>query len=299
MNNFLLLVDSNKNKFFLNKNEDMVVDEIYKNNSLFFRILRKIVFFLHIPLYIFLFNSWFSNAYKFNTIILFDTGNAKFLARLLRKKCSNSRIIVWYWNSVAKSIHPSQLKINGIELWSFDPTDCNKYNLKYNTQFFPSYHLKRNSTLNTIKHDAFFIGYDKGRIKTLKKLEKILSIKGISFEFYIVGNVKERIPEFGTFYKQKISYPEIIDKYKSSKVIIDIVSPGQQGLSLRPIEALFLKKKLITNNIQIKKYDFYNKTNVFILGVDDENELNNFVSTDFISVYDESYYEINNWIKRF
>lgn len=298
MNKLLLLIDSNKNNFFPHQYKNFVVEEIYKSNSFVSRLFRKFIFFLHIPCGYF-FKSWFKSLHEFNTVLIFDTGNAKYITEILRKKNPDLRIIVWYWNSVSKTVNPSQFDNMMVELWSFDPFDCQKYNLKFNTQFFPKFHLDNYSKNQPLKCDAFFIGYDKGRINTLKKLGNLLSSKKISFEFYIVGDIKKRIPEFGTFYKKALCYPEIIALYRSSRVIIDIVSSGQHGLSLRPIEALFLKKKLITNNEQIKKYDFYDKNNVFILGVDDENDLSQFVSTEFKSTYDESYYEMVNWINRF
>ena len=51
----------------------------------------------------------------------------------------------------------------------------------------------------------------------------------------------------------------------------EIVQPGQGGLTIRTLEALFYNKKLITNNESITEYDFYNADNIFIYKEQDCN----------------------------
>ena len=76
---------------------------------------------------------------------------------------------------------------------------------------------------------------------------------------------------------------------------------GQEGLTLRVLEALFYSKKLITNNKNIKKYDFYNPNNIFIWGVDDEKNLLNFINSDYITIEENilNRYSYDSWINRF
>ncbi len=86
-----------------------------------------------------------------------------------------------------------------------------------------------------------------------------------------------------------------------SKSILDFVSIGQSGLTIRPLEALFLKKKLITNDKFIKNFDFYHPDNVFILGKDKMEYLSDFLEKPFIEIEESitSKYDFSNWIKRF
>ena len=56
---------------------------------------------------------------------------------------------------------------------------------------------------------------------------------------------------------EKISSEEVSNIYGKSKIIIDIQHPLQSGLTMRTIEVLGLKKKMITTNEGIKKYSFY------------------------------------------
>ena len=69
-----------------------------------------------------------------------------------------------------------------------------------------------------------------------------------------------------------------------SNCILDYNQEGQVGLTLRPMEALFLEKKLITNNKDIKNYDFYNPSNIFILGENNIEDIKEFINKPYEKV---------------
>ena len=76
---------------------------------------------------------------------------------------------------------------------------------------------------------------------------------------------------------------------------------GQRGLTLRPLEALFMKKKLLTNNKHIREYPFYSPDNIFIFGENNKTDIVHFLQLE----YDESVdalineYNFNHWISEF
>lgn len=75
---------------------------------------------------------------------------------------------------------------------------------------------------------------------------------------------------------------------------------GQSGLTLRVMESIFYKKKIITNNKEIIRYDISNPESVFILGVDSDDQLKNFLETPY-KEHDNSVteqYNLYNWTKR-
>ncbi len=60
--------------------------------------------------------------------------------------------------------------------------------------------------------------------------------------------------------------PEAIrDLCKNSKAVLDLAHEQQQGLTMRTMETLGIKRKLVTNNIYLRDYEFYNETNDLIL----------------------------------
>lgn len=97
-----------------------------------------------------------------------------------------------------------------------------------------------------------------------------------------------------------ISYSEILNNISQSKCLVDIVQDGQEGLTYRPLEALFYNKKLITNNKTITEYDFYKEENIYILGKD-ARSLKKFIESDFVPWNEKivKKYTIENWIKNF
>ena len=56
---------------------------------------------------------------------------------------------------------------------------------------------------------------------------------------------------------------------------------GQSGVTLRSIEAILFNKKLITTNKSIKKYDFYNPNQIFILENENYSDIIKFLHTKF------------------
>ena len=84
-------------------------------------------------------------------------------------------------------------------------------------------------------------------------------------------------------------------------MIFDYLQDDQTGLSLRPFESIFFNKKLITNNSNIKNYDFYRKENIFILNYDDISMLKSFVDSDYLelpkNIIDN--YDFQSWSNRF
>ena len=101
--------------------------------------------------------------------------------------------------------------------------------------------------------------------------------------------------------KDLVSYDKYLDFISDGKVLLDIVNDNVTGITLRVMEGLFFRKKVITNNKTISSYDFYNENNFFILGIDNTNNLKEFINSEY-KVIDQKIienYDVENWIKRF
>jgi hypothetical protein len=263
-------------------------------------VLRTLILKLKLPIKKLLFRHWIDEANKVEAIILFDISNALAILLYLRKKFPNKRIILWYWNSVARTICPDKIKKNGFEIWSFDNVDCKTYGFSRNTQFYFEGNLNRAFELSDFHEEVLFVGANKDRAEYLDQIAELFLKYGITFNFRVVG-VSEYTPKNFT-YSEGITYPKLLGMIKNTKVVLDIVSMGQLGLTLRPIEALFFKKKLITNSISIKNEPIYNPNNVFILGYDDETKLRGFIDLPYDDSKNkelEDYYSEKGWLKRF
>ena len=234
-------------------------------------------------------------------IIVFDSNITKSFLEWLRKKYPLNRIIFWFWNPVnsfTTTISPQNIP-EGIEKWSYSPFDCQKYKLNYNTTFMFNSLVQANIlTTNTgiSKKTALFVGRDKGRLKELLCLKEKLEKAGIICDFHIIGNRPSK--EYN--YEKPFSYKRVVEMIKKADILIDYYTDETAGLSLRPMEALFFEKKLITNNRMIKNYDFYNTNNILILD-DDTSNFRQFATSSYVKISNaiRDEYLLSNWIERF
>ncbi|MBQ9457654.1 MAG: hypothetical protein IJU64_04015 [Bacilli bacterium] len=63
---------------------------------------------------------------------------------------------------------------------------------------------------------------------------------------------------------QKISKEEVLSIYSQTKILLDFPRANQNGLTMRTLESMAAKKKLITTNPTVVSYDFYNKENIYV-----------------------------------
>jgi len=271
---------------------------IYLNANSTLRIFRRLHRIFHIPMFHIWYGLWKYSLPRESTIILFDilldSNIINYISNENRNK--KNRLVFWFWNPVREE-YIKPLRENNWEIWTFDKSEAEKYNLKYNTQF---YFNSLQPKTNEIHNDVLFVGRDKGRGKYLHLLQQEFENQGLKSHFFISKDLEW----YGKLFKpgnNYMPYQSVLDLIGTSRAILDIVQEGQKGLTLRPLEALFLDKKLITNNQDIENYDFYDKQNIFILGKDDLSSIATFIHSPMKQIPQEvkNYYDFSEWLKRF
>ncbi|WP_313490746.1 hypothetical protein [Sphingobacterium multivorum] len=284
---------------FIKEHEEFIdVNLIYKEIPKFLKPLRKIFFDFDLPLKkIWLVKGFKNTVEQYDTIILSANQYSFRIAKIIDSyNFRNKRLIFWYWNPVDRVGSPRSLS-SAWEKWSFDKRDCEKYQLKYNNTYYFKKFIS-NTEGNGIEYDVSFVGQDKGRLPLLLDIEKQLKRSGISLYYHVV---KDKTSYLAYDYKERINYNRILGILKLSKVLLDIVQEGQSGLTLRIMEGLFFSKKIITNNCDVVKYDFYDSNNIFIWGIDPEEKLVDFIKADYSPISQEvlEAYTVNNWLNNF
>lgn len=310
----MLLLDKDDDFFARQiKKQGYDVFKIYKNINLPMKVLRRLHLYTDLQLYKYWFNEeWVKKIDQFDTILLHASIIKVPVVKFINSNFPQKRVILWYWNPVDKILPLKYTENLNCELWSFDLYDCKKYGLNHNTQFYFDISKVKDSKRLKKEIDVLFVGKDKGRLKSLLKIKTRLEDLTLNVKFHIVDNSKvlnyisadlyNKINFRSQYnYSKPISYKNVIEFIFHSKAILDIVSEGQSGLTLRPLEALFAQKKLITNDSNIKTYDFYHPNNIFILKDDNFKDVNNFLSKDYVKINSEiiNKYKFSNWIKRF
>lgn len=256
----------------------------YKQKNLFMRILRELWFKLHLPKRSIWFNPQIleSNA---NVFIVFDPLVVPELLEWIKKRHSGARVILNYENRADSTISPSSVS-NGIEKWSYDKGDCEKYGMRF---VKPSYYdiYSFDSCNNQEKEiDILYLGRDKGRLNQILNYQKLFEKQGLSTYFHICADrsymiLKKRI------YKPVIRYGEYLELLKKSKAILNIARLDQDAVTQRELEVVFLNVKCITTNKSILCSELYDKSRYFVVGEDDIESLNEFLKTPFKPVSEE------------
>ncbi len=273
-------------------NKDVFFENIYGIEKYYWcsnkNILLRIIIKFNLPFLSILFGDWKKNIKKYDCIILFDNGYNKNIAKYIRKKNPEIKIIFWYWNALKEYNNMVIEDKNIDEIWTYNRFDAETYNLKYNSQFY--HRIDRKKFDDKIENDIIFMGRNKGRKEKIEEINEKLKEKQLKCNFIIIKNEKDYI-----------NYNDYITKVLKSKCIFDYSYTDYNGLSLRPLEALFYRKKLITNNKDIINYDFYRPNNIFVLGIDDMDKIKEFIDSPYEEIDEEiiNYYEFNSWLQRF
>lgn len=253
----------------------------------FLRGLRRLHLSLPLPLRHLWLGRWTGLLEGYDTVVLADAGNTPNVVRYIRRRAPDKRMIVWYRNPVRASTPPARFDRSFCELWSFDPADCRTYGLRYNPQFYiPRAVCSRGDT----RQDAFFVGQEKGRGELLRRMERALQDRGCRTVFRIVGVNSPRV-----------SYREIVEEIGRSELLVDCRCAGQEGMTLRPLEALFYRKKLLTNHPAVRRELSDWADNIFVWGEDDPAALTEFLRRPCRSGGDRSRaaFGLEAWVDRF
>lgn len=207
------------------------------------------------------------------------------------------------------------------EIYTFDRGNVEEYKLK----LLPIFWVPVNDKLTTV-YDVFaFGGIDPIRADVFKKIKTISDkAKLCSFikiyhsevenpilyilrriaKYVLQGRKSPSLKELRSeLYTRESMETDLFRTYiNSSRVTIDTNHPYQDGLTARFMWALGAGCKIITNNKNAKRYDFYTKEQILVLDEETEDlEILEFIRnkskipqyvTDIVNQY-----RIDNWLK--
>lgn len=283
----ILILKSTNYDPVIRESENVKLCSYYTCNisNLFLRVFKR----LQLRSTSIFFGKWKKDIKNYDYIILFDNGYNRLVTSYIKRINSKIKIILWFWNPIIQYSEKYLLDKNVDEFWTYSKFDATKYHLNFNSQFF-NYDIISKHYLNSkIKSDVFFLGENKGRTALINKLQKIMNSQGISTKIIIVQDKKNYV-----------TYDKYLNNVYNCYALLDIVNDNIDGLTLRCMEALFFNKKLITNNKDIINYDFYNKNNIFVIGIDNTNEINLFLKKPYVKISEKiiENYNFDSWLNR-
>ncbi|WP_019551922.1 hypothetical protein [Propionispira raffinosivorans] len=225
----------------------------------------------------------------------------------LKELNPKAKFIEYVWDDVARIANFFVNQDIYDEIYSFDKKDAEQYGLKFLPLFFCDEFRNHDDEKDI---GVYFSGWDHSdRRQLLEKIIPVLKKNKISFYFHLYAGkwqaLKEKIKK-GDFSKEPdyIKYNKLPLKENAkltlrSRILIDIQHPTQHGLTMRTIEALSGRSKLITTNRDIVEYDFYRSDNILI--IDRENLVIDpeFLKKPYANISAETVerYSLSNWLK--
>lgn len=215
---------------------------------------------------------------------------------------------LYLWDDIGKIKNFFEYKDYFDEVYSFDRRDCKNFNLKYRPTFY-SERLKFLKKENEIKYIFSFIGeYSLRRSNLLKKIvqdyKKSFIYLYYSPYIYLLKYLFNKEYKMKDIKFSKISRENYNNILQESEIVIDLINSEQTGVTQRSLDAIFLEKKIITNNENIKLSPIYLKNNVLVINEDQTKEeiiskVNTFLSTEYIKYPEEiiNYYSLDQWVK--
>lgn len=222
----------------------------------------------------------------------------------LREIKNRSQTMVNYqWDGLERFSAAAKQMMLFDRFYVFDPDDLQRFEKKVlpATSFYFD-HFPELSTQTS--NQIYFLGaHREDRKEPIIRFCQHAETAGWHLDFQIAcpGNpqAKQEYPVGNIRFHEGISYLENINLARSCRVLSDFVISTHKGLSLRTFEALGYRKKLITTNTQVAKYDFYHPDNIYIWDGKSFDGMSEFLASPYHEI-DETIrqkYSFGNWIR--
>lgn len=253
---------------------------------------------------------------KYDVILLISGQSLSFSENMIKeiKDCQQQAFFILYqWDSLKNFPYIERMQKYFDKCYSFDKSDCEKNS---NLKFLPLFYSRQyedigKKKINNYKYDFCFIGTaHPQKYKFINKMSKQLkSVYKSQFIYFFFPsrlvffyrkfkNPEFRYAKYHEFHYMPISGKDMEQIYLDSRCILDSPQEDQLGLTIRVMEALGAKKKLITTNADVKKYDFYRKENIYVYN-GSFDFLNIFFKEPYKEIEQDIYkkYSLRNWLK--
>ncbi len=238
--------------------------------------------------------------------------------KLLKTYYPDSRLILYMWDGLHKS------STKGIEtkwpyydrVYTFDRIDYEAH--KKELSFLPLYYYEDCIPSDMpapgrgqCKYGLSFIGTGHDdRIQIVKKVMQQCERNGLRcFSYFFmphllvylknkIGNKNFKNVKISDIKFQMMPFEKMYQIYAYSECVMDVENAGQHGLTMRSIEMVGLRKKLITTNRDIVNYDFYHPDNILILDRENPVADRNFFEKPYKVLEEEIYrkYSLSSWL---
>lgn len=251
-----------------------------------------------------------NNRYDYIFFIKGESVSKEIISKI-RTVHPESKIVIYLWDSSICNKNAYTMLDSYDQVYSFDPADCKLYGVNFLPLFYiPKYSRIADST-SPREYDVMFAGtVHNDRYDFVNNIKRQIEKHGgkcftyfyfpsrLSFYKLKWDNPHFRTASIKNFHFNPLSSNSLIKLYEKTLAQIDYNDPYQTGLTMRTIETLGAKKKLITTNQDIVNYDFYRPENILVVDRKAPTVNYDFIQTPMVEIPEEiSYkYSISSWL---
>ncbi|MFP3889660.1 hypothetical protein [uncultured Ralstonia sp.] len=229
----------------------------------------------------------------------------------LRQKLARARFIYYSWDSVRNNRNFEGAASYFDRLFTFDTEDAKADAcLKLRPLFFLNEY--RNLPHPPSAYDLCFVGtVHSDRFTLIKKVKALIEQSGARTKFYMfvphkliywANRVFSRAfwgSRPSDFAFEPLKKADVLQMIAQSRAILDIQHPGQTGLTMRTIEMLGARKKLITTNPLVRGYEFFRPENILVIDRGDPVIDPGFLGVPYVELPEDLYerYSLDGWIR--
>lgn len=234
------------------------------------------------------------------------------MIQTIRRLNPDAKFVMYQWDSEKNLPYSTYIHAYFDSIFSFDRNDCNTKSIY---KFLPLFYTKTYGKIGAEKVDKYI--YDCSYIGTAhpKKYYDIncmsISLKDrmpsqfiyhympskLKYIYHKLFAVEYKKARYSDFKTKKLQSNDIMEIILRSKCILDAPQADQIGLTIRTIECLGAKRKLVTTNADVVNYDFYRPSNILVF-TEDIDYNSDFFRSDYEEVPEEIYkkYSLHNWL---
>lgn len=253
---------------------------------------------------------------EYDVVFLISGQSLSFSEDMIKdiKDCQpKAKFVLYQWDSQTNFPYIKKVQKFFDKCYSFDKRDIQETpDLKLLPLFYSrTYEKIGNRNKRDFKYDFCFVGtaHPKKYQAINMMSEQLKSVYPRQFIYFFfpspivffyrkVMNKELRKAHYKEFHYVPLEGKDMDSVYEASRCVLDSAQAGQLGLTIRVIEALGAKKKLITTNEDVANYDFYRPENIYVYkGKIDLSDI--FFEEDYKAVDQEIYekYSLRSWLK--
>ena len=282
-----------------------IIRENFYSVILKYKIISKLFFINKDRLFYYYYIKNIDISKKYDDIVVIRGSSVtKKVMEYVKSIFPDAKYHMYQWDSVQNN--PNALRINKYfdTIQTFDMKDAEKFGWSYRPLFFIN---EAERTDRKILFSYICVNHS-DRIKILNLIKEKFKDKPIYIYFYI-GALDYFVTKYikrnanllrinkSDLYFHPLPVETANDIMSNCDIIVDYTNPNQDGFSMRTIEAMVNRCKLITNNRNIKDADFYNSNNIYIYDINDFSIPNEFLKHNYEEIDSNvrNNYSLSTW----